>query len=246
MEDTGLNDGLEQSVIPAATPEANQANESHDTTDSTQSIIAEPPKWKAQLPDDLKGNKDLDRYENIGALAKAVLESNGSKGELAVPGDDDAEAWGTLYNKLGRPDKSEDYQLDESINADVANQMRELAHDMGLNQKQLDKLSGVIKDSNEHQALVDEASYKGTAKETETTLHAEFGDKMEAKMEYMKRGAEKLLPPALRKILGRYNQLNNPELIRACIAYGEATADDVSTPGTQNKGASGGWDYPDA
>ncbi len=241
-EKTGFIDGQVET-----SPESSQAKESHDTTDSKQGVVVETPKWKAQLPDDLKDNENLNQYENIGALAKAVLEAQeGSNGEFAAPGEDDAEAWGELFNKLGRPENSENYELDSKLSDDVETNLRTVAHDMGLSQKQFSQLAEIMGPSNEAVQLFDKATFKGTAEECEKSLKLEFGEKYDQKMNLMKRGGKAVLNEDLDKVFRQFGQYNNPKIVKALITLGESIAEDVP-PGGSNpvKEADDGWDYPD-
>lgn len=228
-------------IVPDATE---QDAKPAGTTDSTQGAGAKTLGWKAQLPDDLKNDERLD-HENIGALARAYLESSdGSKGELAIPEQDDAEGWNDLYKKLGRPEKIDDYKQDK-LTGDVDQKVRELAFSMGLNQSQFDALSNEFGQAVEAQSAIEKAMYKGTKEETTKHYQKEFGDDYEKKMNFMKRGAEKMLPDPLYNALDMFGQLNNPEIIDAIIAYGETISDDVSPGGEGARSTKDDWGYPE-
>ncbi len=241
QEKTGFIDGLADD----ATPESNQANESHDGSDSKQTDVAQPPKWKAQLPDDLKTNKDLDQYDSIAAMARAVLDrGDGSQGEFAVPADDDAEAWEELYKKLGRPEKPDDYELDSELTEDVAANLRTVAHEMGLNNKQLAKLAQVMGTANDAAKVIESAMFTGSANDCEAALKKEYGDRYDEMKNYMKRGA-KDVPPELNKLFRQFGHFNNPAIAKFLAQYGMATAPDVPKGGEGKTQHADGWDYPE-
>lgn len=238
-----------QFVETDSTPdESNQGNDGPGNPDSTQDTVAESPKWKAQVRDDLKANKVLDQYGDLNALADAHLELlDGKSGELAVPDDDDAEAWGKLYDTLGRPEKSENYQLAEDLKLSdsAAAEIKDLAHEMGLNQKQFDKLQAVMQNASQYDQALQEAMYKGTVEDAQKALKSEWGEKFDERYEFMKRGAKELITPEFRKVLAMHNQLNNPEIAKALANYGEFLAEDMPAGESPSGGESTGWSYPE-
>lgn len=240
-----ITDGMTD-VTPEGTPAANKGP---DTTDSKQSIVAEGRKWKAQLAGDLKTNEILDQYEDITSLAKAHLDLlDGKSTEFAVPDEDDAEAWNDLFGKLGRPETPKDYQTDMDLPDEANDSLRQVAHEIGLTQKQFGKFAEIVGQASNTQKEIDAILYKGTSKECEQSLKAEFGTNYDAKINYMKRGVELALPKDLRNVLSKLGHLNNPAIAKAFIAVGELAADDIPKgSNSSSKSKSGGLEdlYPD-
>ncbi len=76
--------------------------------------------WYEALPEDIKGNATLTRYTSLEDAARGLIHANG---RLRVPAErllevpdkpDDAEAMGSFWNKVGRPDKPDGYDLKDS------------------------------------------------------------------------------------------------------------------------------------
>lgn len=112
------------------------------------------PKWISQLPENLRDNDKLYQYRTLADLSNAYLDLDGkTNGAIQVPGenasDDD---WATFYNKLGRPNKPDDYEFDAvQWPENMANNMKELLeedtktmksvfHELGLTAQQAKNL----------------------------------------------------------------------------------------------------------
>jgi len=104
--------------------------------------------WRSSLPSDMQNNEQLNRFKDVGSLAKSYLDMErfvSSTGR--VPKEDgDAESWNSYYKHWGRPEKAEyklpdlpkEYQLDDEFKGNIM----KMAHDLGLNQKQFNQMIG--------------------------------------------------------------------------------------------------------
>jgi hypothetical protein len=107
---------------------------------------AAPPDWKTLLSDELKTEKSLEQFKDVPSLAKSYVETKRKVGDaLHIPDGEDNEAWQEVFTKLGRPEKAEDYQLPQPDlpegvpwDEDRAKRFGEVAHSLGLSQKQLE------------------------------------------------------------------------------------------------------------
>lgn len=126
----------------------NQQNQSQSQNDGTKGVSAT---WRDSLPDDLKASKSLEKFNDVPALAKSYTELEKHVGgtvkmldEKSSPEERDA-----FWNRLGRPEKADGYKLDipEDLPAgtewfeDVATKFKGEAHELGLSQNQLEKVS---------------------------------------------------------------------------------------------------------
>lgn len=103
--------------------------------------------WTAGLADDVKGfvtNKGwkgaadvLESYRNLEKL-QGVPEDQ----IVRLPKADDAEGWGKVFNKLGRPEKPEEYGLSAAKDADpeFSKWASNSFHDAGLTKTQAEKV----------------------------------------------------------------------------------------------------------
>ena len=150
-------------------------------TEATPSVTVEAPSWTEGLPEDAQGyveNKGwsgpdqmLDSYRN---LEKAM----GAPGEsvLTLPKDaEDAEAWGAVYSKLGRPEDAAGYELSgpevPEGGIDLTPDLASWAHEAGLSKAQAqsiyEKYNGRIEQATQEfetqrqeQASADEAALR--------------------------------------------------------------------------------------
>ncbi len=99
--------------------------------------------WKENLPEDIAGDKSLESFEDVGALAKAFIDTKADVGRsiripgpdagdddidsfnsrlmeavpglMRVPNPEDAESMNQVYDKLGRPKEADGYEMPEGI-----------------------------------------------------------------------------------------------------------------------------------
>ena len=99
----GLGDNQEES-------EETQAQE-----EVTKPLEAKPQEvdWKQHIPAELKDEKFWGKYSNLGDVLKATAE--GQKyigGSIKLPAEDASQSeWDKIYNKMGRPEDSEGYDI---------------------------------------------------------------------------------------------------------------------------------------
>jgi ElaB/YqjD/DUF883 family membrane-anchored ribosome-binding protein len=103
--------------------------------------------WMSGLDKELQSDPSLLKFENVGALAKSYqhLQKMVGKDKLTIPDkhavDDD---WKALFNKLGQPEKFEDYHLDVDKGADFEDgfitQFKEAAFNNNIMPKQAEAL----------------------------------------------------------------------------------------------------------
>lgn len=94
---------------------------------------AETRNWKS--PESV-----VESYQNLEKLMGADKAGRG----LIMPADaEDAEGWNQLYNKLGRPEKADDYKLNvpEGFDGSMTKEASKWMHELGLNAKQAQQLN---------------------------------------------------------------------------------------------------------
>jgi hypothetical protein len=121
--------------------------------------------WMAGLPDDLKADATLSRYETPEALARGHLEARRALStRVAVPGADADEATrNAYYTAIGRPDTAEGYAFDVADNDQArasAGEFGKFAFGLGMPK---DMAEAVVKFDNDRQAAVLK-SYQDTSR----------------------------------------------------------------------------------
>mgnify|MGYP001467925545 CR=1 FL=1 len=130
------------------------------TTPATLTTVTTPtvPTWTEQLSADLKGNKELTKYEKISDLGKAFVELKGkTEGMVKIPGEKATpEELSAFRQAMGIPDKPEGYELKkpdkmpEGMQYDetLESKFKETANKLGLTQVQV---KGIFEMFNGHE-----------------------------------------------------------------------------------------------
>ncbi len=183
----------EQTTAAADTPEPQPV----DAQPQAETGISE--NWRDGLPDDLKMNASLLKFNDVGSLAKSYVNAQRMIGadKIALPNEHSTDdEWGEVYTKLGRPDTSQGYELSYDSGNEDTNMIgaySEAVHNLGLSQKQaqgmLDWYSTV---EAEGQKVAGEASEHAT-EEGMQALKSEWGRAFEQKAASAQRAATALL-----------------------------------------------------
>lgn len=135
-------DGKEIDDTPVDVTAGNQ------NTELTKDVVVSVDNWRDTLPDDIKNNKIIEETKDLTSMAKRLIDSNDfiSK-SVRLPDDGDTSGMDELYNKLGRPETVEGYEVtrpdmpegtkyDESLESSFL----AAAHKIGLNSSQANAL----------------------------------------------------------------------------------------------------------
>jgi hypothetical protein len=102
--------------------------------------------WRASLPLEYRTSDSLSKFKDLGGLVKSYIDMEKFVSTTGrVPRDDSKpEDWASYYKHWGRPEKPEykfpdlpkEYQPEDDFKGAISN----MAHELGLNQKQFDKM----------------------------------------------------------------------------------------------------------
>lgn len=104
----------------------------------------------SMLPEDLRSDGVFANFQSVEDLAKSYASAAKMVGMdkaqlLQIPRDDSKEAWDAVYSKLGRPEAPDKYNAEAYKDVTTPEALKpymEVAHSLGLNQKQVDGLFG--------------------------------------------------------------------------------------------------------
>lgn len=178
-------------------------------------------------------------YRNLESYVGADKAGRG----VIIPKDDDPEAWGQVYDKLGRPGKPEEYGLPvpEGDPGEFAKQAASWFHEAGLTKRQADALAGKWNEYAGAQqgeaAKAEEARQAALAEEwtqAETALRTEWGEQYDNNLNMARAAAQKLGvdPDALEKMQGVMGQA---ALMRHFHSVAQLYREGELAPGGQNK-----------
>jgi len=157
-----------------------------------QPAAGTPPAWTAQLEPDLRSNEILTQQKTITDLGKSYLDLHGkSQNAIQLIGEDATdEDRATFFNKLGRPETPDGYELarpelPEGMPYDEAKeaQYRKIVHEAGLTKTQSARLYKALNEEyvENHKALQQQRmTYHD---EQVTSLQTEWGNEYEGRAE---------------------------------------------------------------
>jgi len=203
------------------------------------------PTWMSQLPDDLKKNEQLSQFGTLGDFGKKYLEvSKNTEGAVKIPGEDATdEERAAFYNKIGRPEVADKYELINpelpegmKINTELGVSFRDFAHKTGLTQKQAKAAfefynNHMISQFSEMQKARQEAVVKGGE-----ALKTEWGTAFDRNMEVVRRTYEKFGNEEFTKFMDDSGMGNNPIILKTFLEIGKATLDDSFLEGSLSMG----------
>lgn len=226
----------------------NQGSQStgDQTGDNNSSSQDTQPKWTDQLPENLRGDEKLTRFEKVGDLGKAYIDLEGKyrPDAVLIPGDDATdEDRTTFFNKLGRPDAPEGYEfadykwpdgIDEIIKT-VAKQdveaFRPVMHKLGLNKVQADTLMNKYIEVGVEQWKKSKDEAIANQNKVKEDLQKEWGGNYKESLEVAKRGYEKAgelagIKDEFSDFMEKVGFGDNPLFIKVFHAIGKAILDD--------------------
>ncbi|MCF7811459.1 hypothetical protein K9N50_10780 [bacterium] len=219
----------------------------------------EKPAWMDQLPSDLQNHEGLTKYQTIGELGKAYIETEGKvtessktveelNGKLGtmIPklGDNPTpEEVNNFHNAVGRPEKMDGYEFARptnlpegiTISDDVENAFRAKFHELGVSKKAGQELYNYYMQFWIGGLQADQEARKTAIEEGIKSLEADWGardsEQYKANLTFMDRAVAKFGGPELQKHLDDTGMGNNPTLIKTFVQIGKAMSDDTLSLG---------------
>lgn len=170
--------------------------------------------WRDSLSEDLRNNDSLSKFTDINALAKSYVnaESMIGKDKIVLPTNESE--WSEAYNKLGRPETAEGYDVslpeNTPIDENFFSGFKQAAHDAGLNQAQLQKLTewytGETGKAIQDQQLSQENAYNDSV----AALKHTWGEKFDQNLNLANRVLDQFGSDELSALLDQTGLDNNP------------------------------------
>ena len=194
------------------------------------------------LPEDLRGAGALQPIDSFEKLARGYVHAQTLVGmdKLPVPGKDSPpEAWDEVYNRLGRPDVPEKYELDEikdnpTYDPEMEPSFRQKCHELGLNNTQVRGLQSWYAETGTEKTAEIEAAVEAAGDQAEAEIQKEWGGDYQQKLAIAKRGAQALGGPDLLSALEE--GLGGAALYQIAYNYGSVVGDDSGLIGVGSGG----------
>ncbi|EPE4461992.1 hypothetical protein ACSIUC_003097 [Klebsiella pneumoniae] len=183
-------------------------------------------------------NSDAAQQENL--LNPGAQQQQGGEGQQQqqsqttapflekLPEDSDEKGWQELYEKLGRPEKVEDYGIKppEGSDGTFLNTALSWMHESGLNKKQAET---VINKFNEYAAEQQKSAQENIANQNAANREKvikSWGSEVEANTAILQNAVQRFFPDAVIEKFNTAGLLNDPDLVNAVLAIGKALGED--------------------
>jgi hypothetical protein len=177
---TGAVAGQSAGAVLSGATDTQTAGGSGQSAESAADTGAEG--WYGSFNDDLKGyaaKKGWRGPESVVESYRNLEKLIGVKDRLVTLPDsvEDADAWNDVYNKLGRPESHDKYELKlpEEFNDDFVGWAKESFHETGLTQRQAEVLSSKWNDYVQAQEEASRAAQESERSAQMDKLRSEWG-----------------------------------------------------------------------
>jgi hypothetical protein len=178
---------ITQETAPVAETTTPTTEETKQETQIEQPVPTVAKSWKEAIPEELRNDPNISKFTELEALAKSDVNATRMIGQdkVAVPNNNSTEdQWNEVYDKLGRPESADKYQLD--VKSDIVplddgaiKQFAENAHQLGLNNKQAQGILEFYKNSMESSAQQSKIDNETAQANAEQELRKEWGSNYE-------------------------------------------------------------------
>jgi hypothetical protein len=216
----------------------NVDNNRQDQTD-TKAISS----WLDTLPEDLRANKSLSKFTDMGSLAKSYLELEKNKG-LVLPAEDASdEEWDKVYLRLGMPEdrkyisaeKRAELIKDNFADEDTLSAYEDLFAKSGLTKRQsnkaLEQIIANIKSGNESYSKIQEKEMADNM----AKINEKYGKDATEKMNILKGAMAKYGSEELSSLVKESNYA--PVFVDLLIKLGELDKSDSLIAGQRQERA---------
>jgi len=174
---------ITQETVPVAETTQTTTEAPVQETQIEQPVPTVAKSWKEAISEDLRNDPNISKFTELEALAKSYVNATRMIGQdkVAVPNNNSTEdQWNEVYNKLGRPESPDKYQLE--VKSDVVpldesaiKSFAENAHQLGLNNKQAQGILEFYKNSMEGSAQQNQVDMETAQANAEQELRKEWG-----------------------------------------------------------------------
>jgi hypothetical protein len=174
---------ITQETVPVAETTQTTTEAPVQETQIEQPVPTVAKSWKEAIPEDLRNDPNISKFTELEALAKSYVNATRMIGQdkVAVPNNNSTDdQWNEVYDKLGRPESPDKYQLDAKsdvvpLDESAIKSFAENAHQLGLNNKQAQGILEFYKNSMEGSAQQNQVDMETAQANAEQELRKEWG-----------------------------------------------------------------------
>jgi len=174
-----------------------------NTTDQSQASVLSGEQtqnnFQDLIPEEYRGEKSLSNFKDMNDFVKSYLSAQKIVGADKIPVPNKfatEEDWKAVFNKLGAPEKPEDYKYnfkEGEVDQELLSTFNQQAHKLGLLPQQAESLIKFYNDLNEGSSVQAEEKAAQTRIHTENELKKEFGPQYVKRLDQAKRLASSTL-----------------------------------------------------
>lgn len=178
--------------------------------------------WLEGLPDDVKGDPSLKVFKDVAGLAKSYVNAQKMLGadKVIIPNEKSSEAdWNAFYQKLGRPDAADKYEIKgpdgKPVENDIVKSFKSVAFEAGLSPKQVAKLADWNANAVAESQKAAEAQKGIALREAINAYQEKLGgeEKYKANVDAARVAVRALAGPELTKLMAETEFGSRPEVI---------------------------------
>jgi len=191
------------------------------------------------LPDDLAREPSLRNFDSVDKLAKSYVHAVRKMGVPAdqlmrVPQNADDPAWNDVYNSMGRPETPDQYFFDERYAEADLDDFKNVAHNLGLSQKQAENILDMYSQANYDQNQEAESRHEEMQANGVHALQQEWGKSYNENVELARRAFTNFASKEALDIMEDSGLGNHPEIVKMFSKIGNLLKEDgimVGEPG---------------
>lgn len=196
---------------------------------------APPGDFRTQLPEELANDPSMAPIKDLEGLAKGYVHAQRMVGrdKVPIPADDDAAGWESVYNRLGRPEKPEDYDLSQTptpegveVDDKLVDGFKAKAHEMGLNARQTAQMYDWYMSQTGEQLASTQQAQEQAYQDAERSLRREFGEAYDQHLNLARSAVKELGGDGLMAKLDQSGLGNDPDMIKFLARAGQQIAPD--------------------
>ena len=193
--------------------------------------------WKASLPAEIRDEPSLAQIKDVASLAKSYVHAQrliGGEKILAPKDSWGDKEWSAFWNRIGRPEKPEGYEikrpdnLDSTIQLDDGkiNELKTLFHGIGLTNAQAGKLFGYFVHELNEDVKTRKASADKAMADAVRELRTEWGMDFDNNLQLAKGAVRALTDESFAQFLDSSGLGNHPQMAKLFLKLAKMTAED--------------------
>ena len=193
--------------------------------------------WRSSLSDELKNDSTLANIKDVESAAKTLIHQQKMLGSrIPMPKTDEERS--ELYNKLGRPEEASGYKVEVPqthqtyFQEDNLNEFKNVAHQIGLNQNQVDALINYQLKAIDNDVSKEPSRLAVSKAETENALKQEWGMEYDKNMRSAKRALDVYGDDDIKELMNG-EAGNHPAVVKLFSRLGQEVTEEMAK-NTQN------------